>query len=303
MANEQSSPTISVVIPAYNTGSFVREALDSALNQTLSAHEVIVVDDGSTDDTAEICRGYRNAIRYVRQENRGLSAARNTGIEAATGDWIALLDSDDVFLPDRLRRAAMMIELKPRLVLIYSAFDLYYADGTRSFFPVLPAKELWPALRYRSPILPSTVTVRRDKVLAAGGFRKVVIEDWDLWFRLIKRHSAEAFQELPESLLLYRRWEGNATNNHIRYANGMLDLMNQTLLSDLRGLEREIWRRRFEARVHHELSIELRKSNDPRYMKHALTSLGRWPLCDQVVPAKRYKVLANMLYKRTRRRG
>lgn len=301
MANEQSSVTISVVIPSYNAGALLGEALDSVLSQSRPAHEIIVVDDGSTDNTAAIVREYGDAVRYIWQQNQGQAAARNTGIAAATGDWVALLDSDDVFLPDRLRRAAETVEANPRLMVVYSALDYYYADGSRRFFPAFPARDLWPALRYRSPILPSTTTIRRSALLAVGGFRKAVIEDWDLWFRLIKSHSAAAFQEIPESLLLYRRWDGNATNNHLRYANGMLELADHTLLNDLSGLKRLLWKRRIEARIHHELSVELRDCGDSRYMKHAVTSLRRWPLWGKVVPARRYKIFANMVYKRAKR--
>ena len=303
MANEQSSVTISVVIPSFNPGALLRETLDSVLAQSHPAHEVIVVDDGSTDDTAQMVREYGDAVRYIWQKNQGQGCARNTGIEAATGNWIALLDSDDLFLPDRLRRAAETIEANPHLVVVYSAFDYLYEDGTRRFFPAFPAHELWPALRYRSPILPSTTTIRRSELLAVGGFRKVFIEDWDLWFRLIRTYSAAAFQEIPESLLLYRRWDSNATNNHIKYANGMLDLIDLTLLNGLSGLERLLWKRRIEARIHHELSIELRHSDDPRYLRHAVTSLLKWPLWGRIVPARRYKVFANMLYRRARRRN
>jgi glycosyltransferase involved in cell wall biosynthesis len=99
MGNKQSSVTISVVIPSYNAGTLLRETLDSVLSQSYPAHEIIVVDDGSTDDTAALVRDYGHAVRYIWQENQGQAVARNTGIAAATGDWIALLDSDDVFLP------------------------------------------------------------------------------------------------------------------------------------------------------------------------------------------------------------
>jgi glycosyltransferase involved in cell wall biosynthesis len=301
MVNQLSSVTISVVIPSYNAGPLLGDALDSVLSQSHPAHDIIVVDDGSTDNTAAIVRHYGDAVRYIWQKNQGQAVARNTGIAAATGDWVALLDSDDVFLPDRLSRAAEMISAKPGLMVVYSAFDYYYADGSRRFFPAFPACDLWPALRYRSPILPSTATIRRSALLAVNGFRKVSVEDWDLWFRLIRRYSAAVFQELPESLLLYRRWDGNATNHHVRYANGMLELMNHTLLNDLSGLKRRLWKRRIEARIHHELSVELRNSGDLRYMKHAVTSLRRWPLWDKVVPARRYKIFANMVYKRVKR--
>lgn len=297
MVSEHRSVTISVVIPAYNAGSLLGETLDSVLAQSAPAHEIVVVDDGSTDDTAEVAGRYGDAVRYLWQRNQGQAVARNTGIQAATGDWIALLDSDDLFLPDRLRRAQETIKADPRLIVVYSAFDYLYEDGSRSFFPAFPARELWPALRYRSPILPSTTTIRRSALLDAGGFRKVFIEDWDLWFRLVRRHSAAAFQELPESLLLYRRWDGNATNNHIRYANGMLDLIDHTLLEDLSGPGKMIWKRKIEARIHHELAVELRKCDDRRHFRHAVESLRRWPFWGKVVPLRRYKIFAHMLYR------
>ena len=104
------------------------------------------------------------------------------------------------FYPTGFAALQRPLQANPRLVVVYSAFDYLYEDGTRLFFPAFPASELWPALRYRSPILPSTATILRGALLDAGGFRKVFIEDWDLWFRLVRRHSAAAFQELPECL-------------------------------------------------------------------------------------------------------
>ena len=139
MAEQRPSPKVSVVVAAYNTGAFLREALDSILAQTHPAYEIVVVDDGSTDDTAAICHSYGRAIRYVYQHNQGISAARNAGIRAATGDWIALLDSDDIALPDRLRRAVDAIQANPDTVVFYSAFDFYYPDGSRRLHPIFPA--------------------------------------------------------------------------------------------------------------------------------------------------------------------
>src|SRR5688572_5767710 len=95
-------PLVSVVIPTYNYGHLVAEAVDSALAQTYPAVEVLVVDDGSTDDTWDRLARYGDRIRCVRQANAGLSAARNTGIRAAHGEYVALLDSDDAFHPRKL---------------------------------------------------------------------------------------------------------------------------------------------------------------------------------------------------------
>src|SRR6185295_19151753 len=91
---------ISVIIPAYNQARWLPECIESALQQTLTAHEIIVVDDGSTDDTREVVSRY--PVRHIYQKNAGVSAARNRGIQEATGEWIALLDGDDYWLPRKL---------------------------------------------------------------------------------------------------------------------------------------------------------------------------------------------------------
>src|ERR1043165_8653356 len=99
-----SDPRISVVIPTYNSAPFLPETLDSVFAQTYPAHEVIVVDDGSTDNTEEVLRAYAGRITYVKQANAGVSSARNAAIERATGNWFALLDSDDIWKPQKLER-------------------------------------------------------------------------------------------------------------------------------------------------------------------------------------------------------
>ena len=98
----QSAPGITVVIPAHNAGEHLGRALESVLAQTRPADEILVVDDGSTDNTAEVARSYGSAVTYLYQDQRGAGAARNRGIEAATGDWVAFLDADDEWLPEKL---------------------------------------------------------------------------------------------------------------------------------------------------------------------------------------------------------
>jgi hypothetical protein len=132
------------------------------------------------------------------------------------------------------------------------------------------------------------------------GFRRVFIEDWDLWFRMVLHYGAQGFQEIPESLLLYRQREGSFTKKHVEVTNGMLNMVDSLLLSGLSNPSRFLWRRKIQARMHHELAIELRQSADPRHLHHALVSLGKWPLWGTIVPAKRYKVVAHMLYTRAR---
>jgi glycosyltransferase involved in cell wall biosynthesis len=293
---------ITVAIPAYNAERWLRETLDSAFGQTFPAHEIIVVDDGSKDGTEEIARSFGDRVRYIKQPNQGVSAARRTAIREATGDWIAFLDSDDLMAPEKLEKQVALIEANPSLVVVYSAFTYLYEDGITSVAPVFPARNLWPALRYRTPILPSTSIVRRsalEEIEAFNGWTNTG-EDWQLWFCLVRRFGKDAFDDVPESLTFYRCWENNATKNFRRFASGTLDLLDSLLLEDLTGWRKYLWKRRIEARIYFHIALSLRDVKDERYWEYALESLFKWPFWGAVVPWRRYSVLAHMLYTKLR---
>ena len=116
MTTMHPTPRFSVVIPTYNRGHCVAASVESVLAQTLPCHELIVVDDGSTDDTADVISRYGDRVRYIRQANGGVSAARNAGIAAASGDWIAFLDSDDEWAPQKLAAHAEALRREPSAV-------------------------------------------------------------------------------------------------------------------------------------------------------------------------------------------
>lgn len=293
--------SVCVVIPAYNAESSLRETLESVFAQTREPDEIIVVDDGSTDGTAAVVRSYGDRIRYIYQENQGLPGARNTGVHHTNCDWVAFFDSDDLMLPQKLERQMAVAEMNPSLCLIYSSFDIFYTDGTRRNIAAFPADKLWPALRYRSPILPSTSMIRRSTLLELDGFRNVYgAEDWDFWFRLVRRYSTSVIKEIPETLVLYRVWEFNLTKKFVEVNRSMLQLVDELLLSGLTGLKRSIWKRRIEARLFYELSVELRGARNERYWEYAIESLLRWPFWGKIVTYKRYKVFAHMMLTRLR---
>ncbi|MDP1679474.1 MAG: glycosyltransferase [Candidatus Nitrotoga sp.] len=124
-----SNPRFSVIIPAYNAAATLARALDSVLAQTYAAHEIIVVDDGSSDATAEVAVGYGDKIRYLRQNNAGVSAARNAGTQAASGDWLAFLDADDWYYPDRLKWHGEWIARDPALDFLTGDYEYRDASG------------------------------------------------------------------------------------------------------------------------------------------------------------------------------
>lgn len=165
--------TVSVVIPAYNAEKCLGETLASVLAQTRPADEILVIDDGSQDDTEKIAKSFGSSIRYIRQANQGIAGARNTGIREARSEWIALLDHDDLMLPDKLQKQMSIIESHPELSVVYSSFDAFYPDGSTKHVAAFPADKLWPAIRYRTPILPSAAIIRRSALEEVGGFRNV----------------------------------------------------------------------------------------------------------------------------------
>lgn len=205
----------SVVITTYNgaTRGFLRAAIDSVIAQTVQDFELILVDDGSSDSTGEICRGYLadSRIRYVRQENRGVAAARNLGISMASHPYVCFLDDDDLWKPEKLERQLKAFGQGGENVgLIYTAVEILDAGGAviglqRHSVPADPYFRLF----YENFVdATSSVMVRRDVVERVGAFRANIYgpdlqgcEDRDLWIRIARKHQIVA---LADVLVTYR---------------------------------------------------------------------------------------------------
>jgi glycosyltransferase involved in cell wall biosynthesis len=182
-----ASELVSVVIPTYNHARYVGDAVESALAQTNCRVEVIVVNDGSTDDTREVLAPYGDRIRAVHQKNGGLSAARNTGIRVATGEWVSFLDSDDFWHPQKTERQLAAVANSPDVGVIGSNNG---ADMPEELPIDAPICEL--TLRdflCRTPITASSTMVRRKCLEQVGGFDPELrsAEDRDMWLRLAAR--------------------------------------------------------------------------------------------------------------------
>ena len=197
-------PLVSVVIPAYNAASRIRETLDSVFAQTYTNFEIVLVNDGSPDTEAleQAIRGYGDKLVYIRHENRGPSGARNTAIRAARGKYIACLDSDDIYLPDHLNRLVSLIEEK--------ALDLVYSDYylTRNGAHVGRAFEQEPQsspvtfeklLTEDCCVATSAMLASRQAMIDAGLFdeRFWRCEDFDLWLRMSFRGARMDFVREP----------------------------------------------------------------------------------------------------------
>ena len=182
---------ISVVIPTYNRAALIERAVKSVLDQSFKPLEVIVVDDGSTDNTAEIVKQINDPlVKYVYKENGGAGSARNCGVKNSLGDWIAFHDSDDVWRPHKLEIQKDYAIGHQEFDLIYSAYEIHFADGTSRKIPdennieYLQGDILVPLL-IRNTIGTPTMLVRKESFLKTGGFdeRLRCIEDWNFAIR------------------------------------------------------------------------------------------------------------------------
>ena len=185
-------PTVSVIVPTYNRREVLPRALHSVLEQTLSEpFELIVVDDGSTDGSAALVEAEFPTVSLIRQENQGVSAARNAGIRAARGRWIALLDSDDHWLEHKLLRQLKALSAKPELRLCHTE-EIWIRNGVR----VNPMKKhqktggwIYQRCLPLCCISPSSALIRRDLFDDVGMFDEELpaCEDYDLWLRVCAR--------------------------------------------------------------------------------------------------------------------
>jgi glycosyltransferase involved in cell wall biosynthesis len=186
-----NSVRISVIIPCYNTGRYLAEAISSALAQTLPAHEIIVVDDGSTDDTRRVVESFRDSgVRYFYQENRGLSAARNAGVQLATGDFLAFLDADDLFMHDKLETQSRFLEANPEVGLVGAHFVRIDGEGRPLSAPSLKELSSGPVELEETlvscPFASHATLLSRDWFERVDGFCEGLsaAEDWDFYCRL-----------------------------------------------------------------------------------------------------------------------
>jgi glycosyltransferase involved in cell wall biosynthesis len=212
-----TEPRVSVLIPTYNRAAYLREAIGSALGQTFRDIEVVIVDDGSTDGTAKIVREITDPrVRYLWQANHGVAAALNTAWHAARGEYLARLDSDDVWLPDLLAQFIATLDADPGLGLVYARAQWMDAQG--NLLPqILGAPEKFPgqwlkSLLYGDFVCPIAVMFRRTCIERAGGYDESLIgnEDWDLWIRMAE-HCRFAYRN--QILARYRVHAQNLTSS------------------------------------------------------------------------------------------
>lgn len=208
------APLISVIVPCFNQAGFLSEAIESALGQTHEALEVVVVDDGSTDDTGAVAARYPS-VSYVWQENRGLAAARNAGMAVSRGSYLVFLDSDDRLLPHALEAGLACHRAHEGFAFVFGTYRYIDARGRHLSPPVrrTPTPDPYAALLRKNHIgMHATVMYRRDALERAGGFNPSLRagEDYDLYLRIARREGIACHDTLVAE---YRRHRATMSND------------------------------------------------------------------------------------------
>lgn len=207
-------PQVSVIIPTYNSASYLREAVESVLSQTYRDFEILVIDDGSTDETPEIVKRYGRQVRYLHQSNSGVAVARNRGISESQGQYVAFLDSDDTWFP---RKLECQMEALTRARLARASSTAYLV--TRSDLTPIAERQnhrhgaaLEDLLLRGTIVFISTVVCEKSLLDLTGGFDPTLSQcaDWDMWIRLAGHTE---FVAVDEPLVNYRQHENNMSRN------------------------------------------------------------------------------------------
>jgi glycosyltransferase involved in cell wall biosynthesis len=210
-------PLISVIIPCYNHGQFLGEAIESALGQSYPHVEVLVVDDGSTDHSAQVAASFGDRIRSIHKQNSGLSAARNTGILECRGEFVLCLDADDYLWPDMLERHVEAIRAHPTGTVFHGITrEVNLSGEILSQGKAQAIDDAFHTLLAGNRFAVHSVTVRRSAFANAGLFdvHLRACEDWEMWIRLAA--AGYEFVPVPDAIAVYRRYPGSMSTSYDR---------------------------------------------------------------------------------------
>lgn len=223
-----SASLVSIVIPCYNQASFLSEAICSALHQSYSAIEVIVVDDGSTDATSSVAKSY-SQVRYVRQANRGVTAARNAGLQISCGTYVIFLDADDRLLPHAVETGVKSLQTNPNYALAFGTFHRIDVHGNKKGGPHFFEPKPYGFHDFLERNLignPGVALYRKQAVLSVNGFDPAnqAAGDYDLYLRISRLYPITCHTQV---VLEYRRHGGNMSNDPAAMLAGCLGALRK----------------------------------------------------------------------------
>lgn len=236
---------ISIIMPVYNNERFITEAIESVLKQTYSNWELIIVDDGSTDGTRDVIMKYvSHKVHYIYQANQGPSVARNKGLDLAKGEYIAFLDSDDLYAADKLKEQLQFLESHPEIDIVYN--DINVVDESLNHLYYLKSEGVYPnqhdflaMLLFRQIVpLPPSIMARAECFRSGIRFNAEYVhgEDYDLTLKLARKY---CYGYLPKPLYIYRRHESNLTNSHQKQLRAEVDVISKLGYAEIERIVEE----------------------------------------------------------------
>jgi hypothetical protein len=287
---------VSVIIPTYNRRQLVAEAVESVLAQTYRPLEVIVIDDGSTDGTEEALRRFGDQIRHLTQANAGVAAARNLGIGAATGDYIALLDADDLWAPTKIAKQVEVLERSPKAGVVYCgvwSVNVQTGEQFKSRCDPTVRGDIRRKLLLRNRVTTSSLLIRRACFETVGRFDQTLrgSEDRDLWIRISRHFHYEC---VPEPLVTYRIFGDNLSAKIRMMHDCQMEVVRRAFRDDPVDGGNFLLRRRSLAHVHFDTGEEyLQAQAYGPALAHLLQAIRLWPL-----ERRHYIFLARVLLRR-----
>ncbi len=285
-------PTVSVIIPTYNYGKYIERAIDSVFAQTYQDYEIIVVDDGSTDNTREIIETrYKKKVRYFYQENKGPGAARNLGLRHMRGDFIVFLDSDDYFLPKNIETKISIFNQHPEIDWLFS--DIYFVDQNgdqlgigSDYFKDIYNNEHFQLrnifmllLENGNFIHTSTIIIKKSCFEAIGFFdeSQLMHQDYFQWLRLSYKYPNYYYIGIPLSAMRRHTtsW-GNLTKTSLEQRL-RLYLKLEKLYQDELRLFRKLWNKRFADAYNRLAMVEIAEGCRKNAITYLIKSIIKWP--------------------------
>lgn len=214
-----NQPKVSIIMPVYNNQDYIKEAIDSVISQTFKDWELIIIDDASSDHTADIIKTYKDKrIIFLKNDrNEGVTASLNKGLKRATGEFVARIDSDDICMPDRFELQVEFLDNNPKTVIVGSNAEIINSSGEKISITDLPMTdlEIRNRLFIKNPLLHPSIMLRRKILSKCGQYNEKFngAEDYELWFRLLLLGRAYNFKKT----LIKRRIHDNVVTKKFRY--------------------------------------------------------------------------------------
>lgn len=271
-------PKVSVIIPTYNRGSLIKRAVDSVLSQTFKDFEIIIIDDGSKDDTKEVLAPYMNQVRYVFQANGGISKARNHGIELATGEYIAFLDSDDYWAPVKLEMQVNVLDGNPKIGIVYGRMPIVNEHGdVLGMKPNgISGKNFQELLRVWGDLPTSSVMTRRECFDRVGVFDPNLppMEDIDMWLRIAYYYD---LHEIEGTVLAYYwRHDHQITSDLVKVYSGLVKI-HAKILKTFEDIPRDLILRKLVSNQYTLSRVYYKKKMFNEAFANVSEAIGRYP--------------------------